>query len=84
MTPMPMKKTQVYFRSEDLRALHRVAKEKKRPVAELIREAVQEKWLVHARDGADPRPGFAMVGLYSGPVPAGFSSDNHDAAFDEP
>jgi hypothetical protein len=79
---MPMKKTQVYFRSEDLRALHRVAKEKKRPVAELIREAVQEKWL--AAPGADPRPGFSMIGLYAGPVPAGFSSDNHDAAFDEP
>ena len=79
---MPMKKTQVYFRSEDLRALHRVAKEKKRPVAELIREAVQEKWL--AAPGTDPRPGFSLIGLYTGPVPAGFSSDNHDDAFDEP
>ena len=79
---MPMKKTQVYFRADDLRALHKVAKEKKRPVAELIREAVQEKWLKPA--SADPRPGFGMLGLYKGPVPDGFSSDDHDSAFDEP
>ena len=78
---MPMKKTQVYFRAEDLRALHRVARERKRPVAELIREAVQERWL--KPPGHDARPGYAMLGLYTGPVPAGFSSDNHDAAFDE-
>ena len=78
---MPMKKTQVYFRAEDLRALHRVAKARKRPVAELIREAVQQKWL--QPPDRDPRPGYAMIGLYKGAVPAGFSSDNHDAAFDE-
>ena len=82
MTPMPMKKTQVYFRAEDLRALHRVARERKRPLAELIREAVQDTWL--KPPAQDQRPGFAMIGLYTGPVPAGFSSDNHDAAFDEP
>jgi len=82
MTPMPMKKTQVYFRAEDLRALHKVAKERKRPVAELIREAVQEKWLV--RKSGDSRPGYALIGLYEGPVPKDFSSDDHDAAFDEP
>ncbi|MBS2024736.1 MAG: hypothetical protein JST92_20260 [Deltaproteobacteria bacterium] len=78
---MPMKKTQVYFRPDDLRALHRVAKERKRPVAELIREAVQEKWLGPATDA---RPGHALIGLYKGPLPKGFSSDDHDAAFDEP
>jgi hypothetical protein len=78
---MPMRKTQVYFRAEDLRALHKVAKERKRPVAELIREAVQEKWL--ARKGGDARAGYALIGLYDGPVPEGFSSDDHDAAFDE-
>jgi hypothetical protein len=82
MTPMPMKKTQVYFRAEDLRALHRVAKERKRPLAELIREAVQEKWL--QPESRDPRPGYSLVGLYDGPVPEGFSSADHDAAFDEP
>jgi hypothetical protein len=78
---MPMKKTQVYFRAEDLRALHKVAREKKRPVAELIREAVQEKWL--KPPDHDPRPGYSMIGLYTGPIPDGFSSDNHDAAFDD-
>jgi hypothetical protein len=77
-----MRKTQVYFRAEDLRALHKVAKEKKRPVAELIREAVQEKWLTPP--GHDPRPGYALIGLYAGPVPKGFSSDDHDAAVDDP
>jgi hypothetical protein len=81
MTPMPMKKTQVYFRAEDLRALHRVAKERKRPVAELIRVAVQDRWL--KPPDHDTRPGYAMIGLYTGPVPPGFSSDNHDAAFDD-
>jgi hypothetical protein len=43
---------------------------------------VQEKWL--SPPGSDPRPGYALIGLYSGPVPKGFSSDDHDAAFDEP
>jgi hypothetical protein len=79
---MPMKKTQVHFRAEDLRALHKVAKERKRPVAELIREAVQEKWLL--RKAGDSRPGYALIGLYQGAVRSGFSSDDHDGAFDEP
>ena len=82
MTPMPMKKTQVYFRTDDLRTLHRVAKARKQPVAALIREAVREKWLEPR--GRDPRPGLSMIGLFEGPVPKGFSSDDHDAAFDEP
>jgi len=81
MTPVPMKKTQVYFRAQDLRALHRVSKARRRPVAELIREAVREKWL--EPQGHDPRPGLSMIGLFDGPVPKGFSED-HDAAFDEP
>ena len=42
LTPMPMTKTQVYFRREELDALHRIARARKRPVAELIREAVEE------------------------------------------
>jgi len=82
MTPVPMRKTQVYFKAEDLRALHRVAKARKRPVAEIIREAVREKWLTPAVQ--DPRPGLAMIGLCKGPLPKGFSSDDHDAAFDDP
>ena len=80
MTPMSMKKTQVYFRPADLRALARVARERKRPMAELIREAVRERWLQPSAQGG--LPGHALVGLYTGPLPAGFSSDNHDTAFD--
>ena len=79
---MPMRKTQVYFRAEDLRALHRVAKARKRPVAELIREAVREKWLEGLVE--DSRPGLAMIGLFKGPLPKGVSSDDHDSAFDDP
>jgi hypothetical protein len=82
MTPVPMKKTQVYFRAQDLQALHRVAKARKRPVAELIREAVREKWL--GRPGRDRRPGLSLIGLFEGPLPKGFASDDHDAAFEEP
>jgi hypothetical protein len=36
MTPLPMTKTQIYFRREELDALHRIARARKRPVAELI------------------------------------------------
>jgi len=75
VTPMPMTKTQVYFRPAELKALHRIARERKRPVAELIREAVRAVWL---------RPGASWpVALWAGPVPKGGSAD-HDSAFDEP
>ena len=47
-----------------------------------IREAVREKWLAPA--GRDPRPGLSLIGLFDGPLPKGFGSDDHDAAFDEP
>jgi hypothetical protein len=71
---MRMVKTQVYLREEELAALHRVAKKQKRPVAELVREAVRAKWL---------RPALAgPVALWDGPF--GGSSMDHDAAFDEP
>lgn len=36
------------------------------------------------RKSGDSRPGYALIGLYEGPVPKDFSSDDHDAAFDEP
>ena len=74
VTPMPMKKTQVYFRAEELKALHRIARERKRPVAELVREAVRTVWL--------QSPASWPIGLWTGPVPAGGSAD-HDSAFDE-
>jgi hypothetical protein len=78
---MPMTKTQIYFQPEELRALHRIAKATGRPVAELVREAVRDKYLTMTP--GDPRPGHAMIGLYRGPVPPGGSSAEHDSAFDE-
>ena len=70
---MRMVKTQVYLREEELTALHRMARRQKRPVAELVREAVRAKWLRGAPRGP--------VALWEGPF-EGCSTD-HDAAFDE-
>ena len=70
----PMVKTQVYLPKAELNALHRVAKAKKRPVAELVREAIREKYLRAELSGP--------VAIWDGPI-AGSSSD-HDSAFDEP
>lgn len=75
MTPiMSMTKTQVYFGAEELEALHRLARDTGRPVAELIREAVRKAY--------PPRGARGPVALWSGPF-AGSSAD-HDSAFDEP
>jgi hypothetical protein len=74
LTPMRMVKTQVYLREEELAALHRVARRQRRPVAELVRDAVRAKWL--------RTPTTGPVALWEGPF-AGSSAD-HDAAFDEP
>jgi hypothetical protein len=73
VTPMPMTKTQVYFRDEELSALHEVARKEGRPLAELIREAVRTRWLRPVPDGP--------VALWTGPY-AGSSTD-HDGAFDD-
>lgn len=73
MTPMAMTKTQVYLPKEELEALHRVARAKRRPVAALIREAVRDRWL--------RPPAAGPVAIWDGPF-AG-SSDDHDAAFDD-
>jgi hypothetical protein len=70
----PVTKTQVYLPKSELSALHRIAKAKKRPVAELIREAIREKYLRATPGGP--------VAIWDGPF-AGSSSD-HDSAFDEP
>ena len=70
----PMVKTQIYLPAEELAALHRLAKAKKRPVAELVREAIREVYLRPPADGP--------VALWTGPF-SGSSSD-HDSAFDEP
>lgn len=72
---MPMKKTQVYFRLEELKALHRIARERKRPVAELVRDAVRSVWL---------RPEASWpVALWTGPLRRGRGSADHDSAFDD-
>jgi hypothetical protein len=68
-----MVKTQVYLPKRELVALHRVAKREKRPVADLVRDAVRAKWLRDAPAGP--------VAIWDGPF-AGSSVD-HDAAFDD-
>jgi hypothetical protein len=73
-TLTPVVKTQVYLPEAELAALHRVAKAKKRPVAELVREAIREKYL--------RAPAKGPIAIWDGPF-AGSSSD-HDSAFDEP
>ena len=70
----PMVKTQIYLPAAELAALHRVAKAKKRRVADLVREAIREKYLRPAASGP--------VALWSGPFTG--SSSDHDSAFDEP
>jgi len=64
----PMTKTQVYLPEEDLRALHRIAKERGRPVAELIREAIRQVWVRPTITG--------HVALWDGPGSA--TSIDHD------
>jgi hypothetical protein len=74
MTPMAMTKTQIYFRDEELAALHQAAKRCDVSVAELVREAVRQVWL---------RPkGQGPIALWDG-EPRRISSD-HDTLYDEP
>ncbi len=68
-----MVKTQVYLPAEELRALHEVARKRKRKVAELVREAVREVWLRPVPRGP--------VGIIKGPLRA--TSAEHDSAWDE-
>jgi hypothetical protein len=70
----PMTKTQVYFEEEDLEALHKVARRTKKPVAQLVREAVRQVWLRPKVDGP--------VALWDGPSRR--SSVDHDSIYDEP
>ncbi len=74
LTMTSMVKTQIYLPAAELAALHRLAKTKKRRVADLVREAIRETYL--------RPPASGPVALWDGPF-AGSSSD-HDAAFDEP
>jgi len=67
-------KTQVYLPDEDLRALHRTAKQTGRSVAELIREAIRTVWL-----RPDPR---GPIALWDGEVKK--TSLDHDEIYDKP
>lgn len=69
-----MTKTQVYLPEEQLAELHRLARKKGRPVAELVRDAIQRVWL--------RPPARGPVGIFDGEVRG--TSAEHDAAFDEP
>ena len=68
-----MTKTQVYLPTDELAALHRVARQHHRRVADLIREAIRDKWLRAAPSGP--------VALWDGPFSG--SSADHDSAFDD-
>ena len=74
VTMTPMVKTQVYLPESELRALHRLAKRRKRRVADLVRDAIRAQYLRGAPSGP--------VAIWDGPF-AGSSAD-HDAAFDAP
>ncbi|MBI5507145.1 MAG: ribbon-helix-helix protein, CopG family [Deltaproteobacteria bacterium] len=71
---MSMSKTQVYLPKDELAALHRLARKKKRRMADMVREAVRTVWL-------NPPPA-GPVALADGELSA--TSAEHDAAFDEP
>jgi hypothetical protein len=69
-----MVKTQVYLRSEELAALHGVAKRSGRSVADLIRDAVRRVWLRPEPDGP--------VAIWDGEPR--LTSVDHDRIYDEP
>ena len=69
----PVEKTQVYIPGDELKSLHRVAKQKGRRVAELIREAIRKVWLRPDPEGP--------VALWDGPFDG--SSVDHESAFDD-
>jgi hypothetical protein len=69
-----MTKTQVYFAEADLAALHKVARRTKRPVAQLVREAVRDVWLRPIADGP--------VALWRGKPQR--TSIEHDSIYDQP
>ena len=69
-----MVKTQVYFRKEELRALHRAAKRSGKSLAQLVRDAVRRTCL--------PAETKGPVGLWDGDVRA--TSVDHDSIYDVP
>jgi len=68
-----MIKTQLYFPDSELKALHRLARAKKKSVASLVREAVRVVWL-------QPEP-KGPVAIWDG-QPRRPASD-HDSIYDE-
>ncbi len=70
----PMVKTQVYFRDEELRALHEAAGRSGRSIADLVREAVRRVWL--------RSPARGPVALWDGEPRR--TAMEHDAIYDEP
>ncbi len=68
-----MTKTQVYLRDEELEALRAAAARSGRSVADLVREAIRQRWL---RSAGGP------VALWDGDSP--HSSADHDRIYDEP
>jgi hypothetical protein len=69
-----MVKTQVYLRSDELEALHDVARRSGRSVADLVRDAIRRVWL-------RPEP-QGPVALWDGPP--SHASTEHDRIYDEP
>jgi len=74
LVTMPMAKTSVYLSMNELKALRRLARAKKTPVADLIRDAVRKVWLAPAPEGP--------VALGHGELRG--TSSEHDAPLDEP
>jgi len=68
-----MRKTQIYFTDEDLRALHRVARARGKSVAHVVRDAVRRTALAPEARGP--------VAVWDG-EPRRASVD-HDAIYDE-
>jgi hypothetical protein len=69
-----MPKVQVHLPTEDLTALRKIAKRTGRPVAALIREAIQRVWLRSPTKGP--------VALWDGQPRA--TSADHDSIYDQP
>jgi len=69
-----MTKTQIYFRDDELQALHRTAERLGRSVADLVREAVRKVWLRPASEGP--------VALWDGEPQ--HTSMEHDSIYDSP
>ena len=68
-------KTQVYLRADELKALHHAARQSRRSVADLVRDAIRRTWLRPSPSVRGP------VALWDG-TPARASVE-HDSIYDE-